>query len=76
MPQQKPRSHQAPGAPPTTLTCGTAEENLANNRAMLDHLTRVGVKTTWGERRDGHTWTCSRDTLDPYLTDLLLRVWS
>jgi enterochelin esterase-like enzyme len=66
----------APGAPPTTVTCGTAEENLANNRAMLDHLTRVGVETAWGERRDGHTWTCWRDLLDPYLTDLLLRVWA
>jgi enterochelin esterase-like enzyme len=66
----------APGAPPTTLTCGTAEENLANNRSMLDHLTRVGVATAWGERRDGHTWTCWRDGLDPYLTDLLLKVWA
>jgi len=28
----------APGAPPITLTCGAAEENLANNIAMRDHL--------------------------------------
>lgn len=66
----------APGAPPTTLTCGSAEENDANNRAMRDQLCRVGVETAWGELRDGHTWTCWRDTLDPYLTDLLLRVWT
>lgn len=66
----------APGAPPATVTCGTAEENHANNRAMLDQLTRVGVDTSWGDVRDGHTWTCWRDTLDPHLTDLLLRVWS
>jgi enterochelin esterase-like enzyme len=68
--------HAAPGAPPVTLTCGTAEENYANNLAMCDQLQRVGVETAWGERRDGHTWSCWRDTLDPYLTDLLLRVWT
>jgi len=66
----------APGAPPITLTCGAAEENLANNIAMRDHLAAVGIETGWGEVRDGHTWTCWRDTLDPYLTDLLTRVWA
>lgn len=66
----------APGAPPITLTCGTAEENFANNRAMYDHLAAIGVETRWGEVRDGHTWTCWRDTLDPYLTELLTRVWT
>lgn len=66
----------APEAPPTTLTCGTAEENYANNLAMRDQLSRVGVETAWGEVRDGHTWTCWHDTLDPHLTDLLLRVWA
>ncbi len=68
--------HAAPDAPVTTLTCGSAEENHANNLAMRDTLTRVGVETGWGEVRDGHTWTCWRDTLDPHLTDLLTRVWS
>ena len=66
----------APEAPPITLTCGTAEENHANNLALRDHLAAVGIETGWGEVRDGHTWTCWRDTLDPYLTDLLTRVWS
>jgi pimeloyl-ACP methyl ester carboxylesterase len=69
-------SQAAPGAPPTTLTCGTAEENHANNVAMRDHLEDIGVETGWGEVRDGHTWTCWRDTLDPHLTDLLTRVWA
>ena len=69
-------SRAAPGAPPITLTCGTAEENYANNVAMRDQLAAVGVETGWGEVRDGHTWTCWRDTLDPHLTDLLLRVWA
>lgn len=67
--------HAAPGAPPTTLTCGSAEENHANNVVMRDHLAEVGVETAWGEVRDGHTWTCWRDTLDPHLTDLLTRAW-
>ncbi len=66
----------APDAPVTTLVCGTAEENYANNLVMRDQLTRVGVRTGWGEVRDGHTWTCWRDTLDPHLTELLHRVWS
>jgi enterochelin esterase-like enzyme len=66
----------APDAPPTTLVCGSAEENYANNVAMRDQLTSVGVETAWGEVRDEHTFTCWRDTLDPHLTDLLLRVWA
>jgi enterochelin esterase family protein len=65
----------APGAPPMTLTCGTAEENLANNRLMADHLAATGVDVAWGEVRQGHTWTCWRDSLDPHLTDLLTRAW-
>lgn len=68
-------SQAAPGAPPITLTCGIAEENFANNLAIRDHLTAVGIETAWGEVRQGHTWTCWRDTLDPHLTDLLTRVW-
>jgi enterochelin esterase-like enzyme len=66
----------APDAPAMTLTCGTAEENHANNLALRDHLARVGVHTGWGEARDTHTWTCWRDTLDPHLTELLHGVWS
>ena len=69
-------SQAAPGAPPVTLTCGTAEENHPNNLAMRDHLAGVGIETAWGEARQGHTWTCWRDTLDPYLTALLARVWT
>ena len=68
-------SSAAPGAPRMTLTCGTAEENLANNRLMADHLTATGVDVSWGEVRQGHTWTCWRDLLDPHLTDLLRRTW-
>ncbi len=66
----------APGAPRTTIVCGTAEENFANNQLMADHLRGVGVTVGWGTARDGHTWTCWRDLLDPHLTDLLGSVWS
>jgi enterochelin esterase family protein len=65
-----------PRLPMLAMTCGTAEENLANNRRLRDHLRRIGVTVTWGEARQGHTWTCWRDTLDPHLTDLLREVWT
>ncbi len=66
----------APGAPPIAITCGTAEENLANNRLMAAELAATGVDVAWGEVRQGHTWTCWRDSLDPHLTDLLTKVWA
>jgi enterochelin esterase-like enzyme len=65
----------APGVPSIAMGCGSAEENLANNRLMASHLTATGAEVSWREVRDGHTWTCWRDLLDPGLTDLLGRVW-
>ncbi len=65
----------APEAPPVALTCGTAEENYANNNLMAEHLADTGIAVAWGQTRQGHTWTCWRDLLDPYLTDLLSKVW-
>ena len=65
-----------PGFPPVALTSGLAEENLANNRLMHTHLLELGVEAAWGEARQGHTWMCWRDTLDPHLGDLLAKVWS
>lgn len=64
------------GTGPVTLVCGTAEENVANNRLMARHLAEIGVTVSWGEVRDGHHWTSWRDLLDPHLTDLLTAVWS
>ena len=49
---------------PVALTCGTGEENLANNRAMAQVLAAQGYPVTFHEVRDGHTWTCFRDGLD------------
>jgi enterochelin esterase-like enzyme len=64
------------GFPPVAFTCGLAEENLANNRLMHTHLADLGVPVSWGEVRQGHTWMCWRDTLDPHLGTLLETVWS
>jgi enterochelin esterase family protein len=66
----------APGAPYVAMTAGSAEENYANNCLMVDQLRRVGMDVTWGERPQGHTWTCWRDLLDPHLTTLLRKVWA
>jgi enterochelin esterase-like enzyme len=62
-------------AVPAALTCGAAEENLANNRDMADALRDQGYQLDLTENPDAHTWTGWRDTLDPHLTALLRRVW-
>lgn len=54
----------SPATIPVALTCGTGEENLANNRAMARALAAQGYAVTFHEIRDGHTWTCFRDGLD------------
>jgi enterochelin esterase-like enzyme len=60
---------------PVTLTCGLAEENLANNRAVAAALTAQGYEVRMAEVRDAHTWVGWRDAWDPWLVDLLARVW-
>ena len=68
------RGVRAPVA--TTITCGTAEENLENNRGLADALRRDGwdIETVWN--RDGHNWVAWRDVLHPHLPELLLRAWT
>ena len=61
---------------PVTMTCGTVEENLANNRAVRDALAGQGYEVYLHENRDGHNWVGWRDTFDPHLTRLLERVWT
>jgi enterochelin esterase family protein len=61
---------------PTVLTCGTAEENLANNETLAAALVARGWPVTTFWNRDAHNWTAWRDALDPRLTELLLRVWT
>lgn len=60
---------------PVTLTCGLAEENLANNRAVAAALAAQGYEVQVGEVRDAHTWVGWRDAWDPWLVDLVARVW-
>jgi enterochelin esterase-like enzyme len=55
---------------PITLTCGEAEENIHNNRAMAEAL-----NAPLHEVQDTHNYTAWRDALDPYLTRLLQAVW-
>lgn len=62
---------EAPSTPPVGVCFGTAEENAANNRALAAALGGLGVEVSVGEVRDGHTWTCWRDLLDPHLLDVL-----
>lgn len=61
---------------PITLTCGTAEENLGNNRAMAEALERAGHAVVLATGRDGHGYTAWRDLLDPHLPDLLVRAFA
>ncbi len=66
----------ADGPPvPTILTCGRVEENLANNREMARALWRQGYPAALFEVPDAHNYTGWRDAFDPYLIDLLHRVW-
>lgn len=62
-------------ATPTVLTCGRVEENLANNRELTRALWRQGYPAALYEVPDEHNYTGWRDAFDPYLTDLLQRVW-
>lgn len=59
-----------------TMTCGTIEENLHNNRATRDALARQAYDVRLVENRDGHNWVGWRDTFDPHLIDLLQKMWS
>jgi enterochelin esterase-like enzyme len=59
-----------------TMTCGAAEENLSNNRAVARALCGQGYEVRFHENRDAHTWTGWRDTYDPWLLDLLRAKWA
>jgi enterochelin esterase family protein len=68
--------HRDAGEPvPVTLTCGAAEENLANNREMVRALAAQGFDAELHEVGDTHNYTAWRDAFDPHLTRLLAR-WS
>jgi enterochelin esterase-like enzyme len=58
-----------------TLTCGSAEENVLNNRAMARALSAQGYPTALHEVPDMHNYTAWRDAFEPHLTGLLARAW-
>jgi enterochelin esterase-like enzyme len=60
---------------PVTLTCGSAEENLENNRLMARTLANQGYPAALHEVPDLHNYTAWRDALEPHLTSLLARTW-
>ncbi len=60
---------------PVTVTCGLAEENLANNRQMAAALVALGYPTGLVEVPDAHNYVGWRDAFDPALADLLRTVW-
>jgi len=56
---------------PVALTCGSAEENRANNEALAEALVYQRYTSWISVVRDAHTWTCWRDAFDPNLPALL-----
>lgn len=70
------RAWHAPGTVPVMITCGSVEENLANNREMAQALRRQRYDVGLAEVPDAHNYTCWRDAFDPNLTTLLQRVWA
>ena len=65
----------ADGPVPVVLTCGAAEENVANNRALRNALLRQGYDAELVLVRDGHNWVAWRDSFHPHLARLLTRLW-
>jgi enterochelin esterase family protein len=61
---------------PVQLTCGTAEENVFNNRVMARTLADQGYDVRLDEVPDLHNYTAWRDAFHPHLTRLLERMWS
>jgi enterochelin esterase-like enzyme len=56
---------------PIAITSGTGEENRANNEAVAEALTAQGYPAWLAQIRDGHNWTCWRDSFDPHLPALI-----
>jgi enterochelin esterase family protein len=56
---------------PVAITCGTAEENRANNETVAAALRAQGYPASVALVRDAHNWTCWRDAFDPHLPALI-----
>jgi enterochelin esterase-like enzyme len=60
---------------PVVMTCGLAEENLANNRQMAATLAKQHYTVELIEVPDAHNYVGWRDAFDPGLTTLLRSIW-
>jgi enterochelin esterase-like enzyme len=69
------RQLRYPDPVPVALTCGSAEENIHNNRLMARALADQGYPGALHEVPDTHNYTAWRDAFDPHLTGLLARAW-
>lgn len=69
------RAGEHPNPIPVALTCGSAEENVLNNRVMARALAEQGYPARLDEVPDLHNYTAWRDAFDPHLTRLLQAVW-
>ena len=68
---------EAEGEPiPVAMTCGSEEENLANNRAVAAALAAQGYDMRLDLVRDAHNWVAWRDAFEPHLTAFLRRLWA
>ena len=70
------RATEHPRPIPVQLTCGTAEENVFNNRVMARALAEQGYVARLDEVPDMHNYTAWRDAFDPHLTRLLQEAWT
>lgn len=59
---------------PVVLTCGSTEENLANNRLMAAALAARGYPAALHQAPGGHDFPDWRAALDPHLARLLARL--
>lgn len=58
------------------MTCGTGEENLANNVRMTQTLTDAGIAARLTEVDGGHDYPSWRAAFEPILPDLLQDTWA
>jgi enterochelin esterase-like enzyme len=70
------RATEHPRPIPVQLTCGTAEENVFNNRVMARALAEQRYEARLDEVPDLHNYTAWRDAFDPHLTRLLQGAWA
>jgi enterochelin esterase-like enzyme len=70
------RAREHPRPVSVQLTCGTAEENVFNNRVMARALAEQGYDARLDEVTDLHNYTAWRDAFDPHLTRLLEKAWT